>query len=88
MVNLIMVIVGTSPKDPVVGPLPNVLGPKLPIFPYNRGWSSTQFRKGLYTHYKDSLLKVGGLPSPRTKELIDPFHSWPNSMAHKLGLIR
>ena len=25
------------------------------------------------THYKDSLLKVGFLPSPRTKELIDPI---------------
>ncbi len=27
---------------------------KLPLFPYNRGWSSTQVRRGLYTHYKDS----------------------------------
>ena len=26
-----------------------VLGSKLPIFPYNRGWSSTQVRRGLYT---------------------------------------
>ena len=24
-----------------------VLGSKLPLFPYNRGWSSTQFRRGL-----------------------------------------
>ena len=40
-----------------------VLGSKLPIFPYDRGWSSTQFRRGLYTNYKDSLLKVGW-PSP------------------------
>ena len=31
-----------------------VPGSKLPLFPYNRGWSSTQFRRGLYTHYKDS----------------------------------
>ena len=36
---------------------------QLPLFPYNRGWSSTQVRRGLYTHYKDSLLKVGW-PSP------------------------
>ena len=35
------------------------IGSKLPIFPYNRGWSSTQVRRVLYTHYKDSLLKVG-----------------------------
>ncbi len=38
-----------------------------------RGWSSTQFRRGLYTHeIRIPSLKVGGLPSPRTKELIDP----------------
>ena len=32
-------------------------------FPHNGGWSSTQVRRGLYTHYKDSLLQVGW-PSP------------------------
>ena len=31
-----------------------VPGSKLPLFPYGRGWSSTQFRRGLYTHYKAS----------------------------------
>ena len=30
-----------------------VPGSKLPLVPYNRGWSSTQCR-GLYTRYKDS----------------------------------
>ena len=35
---------------------------------------------GLYTHYKDSLLKVGGFPSPRTKELIDPGMLGCNAM--------
>ena len=24
--------------------------------------------RGLYTHYKDSLLKVGGLPSPKKRD--------------------
>ena len=29
-----------------------VLGSKLPLFPYNRGWEkSTQVRRGLYTNY-------------------------------------
>ena len=28
-------------------------GSKLPLFPYNRGWSSTQVRRGLYTHFRD-----------------------------------
>ena len=36
----------------------------LPVFPYNRGWANQPNTRGLYTHYKDSLLKVGGLPSP------------------------
>ncbi len=43
----------------------NVLGSKLPLFPYDKGWSSTNSR-GLYTHYKDSYyIKVGGFPSPQ-----------------------
>ena len=49
-----------------------MLGSKLPLFPYNRGWETQPNSRGLYTHYKDSLLKVGFFPSPRTKELIDP----------------
>ena len=40
-----------------------VLGSKLTLFPYNRGWSSTQFRRALYTHYKDSVIK-GGMTIP------------------------
>ena len=38
-----------------------VLGSKLP-----RGWSSTQVRRGLYTHYKDSRIPVikGGMTIP------------------------
>ncbi len=31
---------------------------QLTLFPYNRGWSSTQVRRDLYTHYKDSLAHV------------------------------
>ena len=27
--------------------------------PYNRGWETQPNSRGLYTHYKDSLLKVG-----------------------------
>ena len=44
----------------------HVLGSKLPLFPYNRGWENQPNSRGLYTNYKDSdsLLKVGGLPSP------------------------
>ena len=34
-----------------------------PWFPYNRGWENQPNSRGLYTHYKDSLLKVGW-PSP------------------------
>ena len=34
-------------------------GLKLPLFPYHRGWSSTQFCQGLDTHCKDFLSKVG-----------------------------
>ena len=37
---------------------------QLPIFPYNRGWSSTQVRRGLYTHYEDSVIKGGRSPIP------------------------
>ena len=48
---------------------------QLPIFPYNRGWEkSTQVRRGLYTHYKDSLLKVGWV-YPQYKE----FRPWLTS---------
>ena len=42
-----------------------VPGSKLPVFPYNRGWSSTQGRGGLYIPIiRIPSLKVGGLPSP------------------------
>ncbi len=44
--------------------LSNVLWSKLPLFPYHRGWETQPNSRVLYTHYKDSLLKVGGLPSP------------------------
>ena len=37
----------------------HVLGSKVPLFPYNRGWETQPNNRGLYTHYKDSLLKVG-----------------------------
>ena len=30
----------------------------------NRGWENQPNSRGLYTHYKDSLLKVGFFPSP------------------------
>ena len=36
---------------------------QLPLFPYNRGWETQPNSRGLHTHYKDSLLKVGW-PSP------------------------
>ena len=32
--------------------------------PWQLSGSSAQVRRGLYTHYRDSLFKVGGLPSP------------------------
>ena len=71
---------------------PCVLGSKLTLFPYNRGWSSTQFRRGLYTHYMDSLLKVGWL-YPQYKELIDPGSCewWENCetfLLAKVGILR
>ena len=31
--------------------------------------------RGLYTHYKDSLLKVGGFPSPKKRDFW-PWHIW------------
>ena len=52
---------------------PNILNPDVrsglnstPMtFPYNRGWEkSTQVRRGLYTHYKDSVIKGGMSLSP------------------------
>ena len=42
---------------------PCVLGSKLPLFSYGRD-GHQPFSSVLFTHYKDSLLKVGGLPSP------------------------
>ena len=39
-----------------------VLGSKLPLFSYGRD-------RGLYTHYKDSLLKGGMSEHPQYKEL-------------------
>ena len=35
-----------------------VLGSKLPLFSYGRD-GHQPYSRGLYTHYKDSLLKVG-----------------------------
>ena len=44
---------------------------QLPLFPYNRGWEkSTQFRRGLYTHYKDSVIKGGRSPIPKKTRLL------------------
>ncbi len=40
-----------------------VPGSKLPLFPYLIGDGHQPNSRGLYTHYKDSLLKVGW-PSP------------------------
>ncbi len=37
---------------------------QLPLFPYNRGWETQPNSRGLYTHYKDSLLK-GGMTIPQ-----------------------
>ena len=53
---------------------PNVPGSKLPLFPYSRKWSSTQVRRGLYTHeIRIPSLKVGGVPSP-IKRNFWPWH--------------
>ncbi len=41
----------------------HVLGSKLPLFSYGRD-GHQPYSRGLYTHYKDSVLEVGGLPSP------------------------
>ena len=51
-------------------PVSYVLGSKLPSFPYRTGCHQPNNR-GLYTHFKDSLLKVGWV-YPQYKELIDP----------------
>ena len=49
-----------------------VIGPKGAIgfvstpmkFPYNRGWEAQPNGRGLYTHYKDSVIKGGMSLSP------------------------
>ena len=48
------------------------IGSKLPLFPYNRGWETQPNSRGLYTHYRDSLLLDD---HPQYKELIDPGSS-------------
>ena len=53
---------------------PYVPGSKLPLFPYNRGLSSTQVRRGLYTHYKDSVIKGGRSPIPNKTRLLTMAH--------------
>ena len=45
-----------------------VLGSKLPLLLYNRGWSSTQFRRGLYTQ---GFPTKGWMTIPNTRSL-DP----------------
>ena len=47
------------------------LGSKLPLFPYNIGDGHQPNNRVLYTHYKDSLLKVGGLPSTKKRDNLD-----------------
>ena len=39
------------------------IGSKLPVFPYNRGWETQPNSRGLYTHYKGSVIK-GGMTIP------------------------
>ena len=43
---------------------PYVPGSKLPLFPYNRGWETQPNSRGLYTHYKDFVIKGGRSPIP------------------------
>ena len=43
---------------------------QLPLFPYNRGWENQPNGRGLYTHYKDSVIK-GGMTISNTRSL-DP----------------
>ena len=47
-----------------------------------RGWSSTQVRRGLYTHYKDSLLKVGWV-YPQYREF-RPQHKWTPRVSEEM----
>ena len=57
---------------------PYVPGSKLPLRPYNRGWSSTQVRGGLYTHYKDSVIKGGRFPIQLVVKPSIGMSSWWN----------
>ena len=47
---------------------------QLTLFPYNRGWENQAKSVGVYRAPLEGFpsLKVGGLPSPRTKELMGP----------------
>ena len=58
---------------------PCVPGSKLPLFPYNRGWSSTQVRRGLYTHYKDSIMKRWEVSHPHGTCGIPESTGWPTT---------
>ena len=49
------------------------IGSKSPLFPCSRGWSSTLFRRGLYTHYKDSRHSRWEVSHPQYNEF-RPWH--------------
>ena len=48
-----------------------VPGSKLPLFPYNRGWETQRNSRGLYIHYKDSVIKGGRSPIPKKRDNLD-----------------
>ena len=60
-----------------------MLGSKLPLFPYNRGHQPNS--RGLYTHYKDSLLK-GWMTIPNTRSL-DPGCNILSFLGRQIGSI-
>ena len=51
-------------------------GSKLPVFPYHRGWSSTQFRRGLYTHEIRIPIKGGMTIRIPMGMVYLPIHEW------------
>ena len=46
-----------------------MLGSKLPLFPYNRGWETQPNNRVLYTNYEDSVIKGGRSPIPKKMRL-------------------
>ena len=47
---------------------------KLQLFPYNRGWETQPNSRGLYTHYKDSVIKGGRSPIRKKTRLLTMAH--------------